>query len=101
MQRLYQITSGKCELSRKVDGQLECTKLYTSQTFGDTGLLLGATTPQTMTTITDTEVNIIEATELKSLFLEFPLIGGRFFKYISSILEGKLRSEERRVYVVG
>ena len=98
MQRIYQIVSGKCELTKKINDQIEKSKLYSDQTFGDISLLLGATSPQTLTTLTDAEVNIIEATELKTLFLEFPLLGGRFFKYLSSILERKLREEESRVF---
>ena len=98
MQRVYQMVSGKGELTRKVGDQIENTKLLSDQTFGDISLLLGATSPQTLTTLTDAEVNIIEATELQSLFTEFPHLGGRFFKYLSSILERKLREEESRVF---
>eukprot|EP01104_Vermistella_antarctica_P014160 TRINITY_DN4411_c0_g1_i1.p1 TRINITY_DN4411_c0_g1~~TRINITY_DN4411_c0_g1_i1.p1 ORF type:complete len:1113 (+),score=294.82 TRINITY_DN4411_c0_g1_i1:230-3568(+) len=97
-QRIYQVCDGECRIEKTwtdEDGtprQKELGIMGADETFGEISFLLGGgATASVIASSDDVEIFMIEAEFLKRLFNSDPGLAGRFFTYLSVLLERRLR----------
>ena len=90
MQRLYQIVSGRGKVS---SGNVVYGNMEVGEMFGDISFLCGGTATASVIAETETKVYVIEAEYLKRLFTMVPEFGGKFFKYLSIILQIRINKK--------
>jgi CRP-like cAMP-binding protein len=74
-------------------------KYEENDTFGEVAFLLGGC-GNNLRVIANgrVELYVLEAEYLKRLFTAQPDLGGRFFKYLASLLEKRIRNHESRSF---
>jgi len=99
--RLFQLTNGKCIVQKTVDNVTKA-KLSNSigggEVFGEMSFLKGDPAMETVIADSDdVEIYAIERHTMKVLFSVNPLVGMKFYKYLTIVLEKRLFSKEKQL----
>jgi len=106
-QHLYLVRKGQCRMETVVTIGTGDTFTHTlglvevHETFGELALLLGVdnnNTSQLVANKDDTEVVALEPEVLQACFEKDTALGGRFLKYLSCVLEQRIRKLEELVF---
>jgi len=96
-QRIYQVSSGKCSVLKDIDGSRQVlANLTQAATFGEISFVLGCSASASVVADSAMDVYVIEAEYLKQLFKRDAALAGRFFRYLSQVLEKRVRATEAR-----
>ena len=94
LQRIYQIIHGECtvQVATPTGEHKTLAFLGDDETFGEISFLLGGGAKASVVAHTDTvSLFVIEADYFKRLFNADPRLAGRFFKYLCTVLERRVR----------
>jgi CRP-like cAMP-binding protein len=103
LQRIFQIIQGDCVVQVTIPSHdnpnafetVALAKLSDDETFGEIGFLLGDGAKASVVAASDTvSLFIIEADYFKRLFNADARLAGRFFKYLCTVLERRLREHD-------
>lgn len=87
-QRIYQILIGTCRVEKIINGKTEeLAKLHNGDIFGELSFLEKTRASASVLADTDVEIVVIEGYSLGALFEVKSGLGGRFFKYLSSVIQ--------------
>eukprot|EP01103_Thecamoeba_quadrilineata_P003374 TRINITY_DN13163_c0_g1_i1.p1 TRINITY_DN13163_c0_g1~~TRINITY_DN13163_c0_g1_i1.p1 ORF type:complete len:836 (+),score=191.19 TRINITY_DN13163_c0_g1_i1:20-2527(+) len=95
-QRIYQLISGCCRMENDEGGQLG--KLFPGEIFGEVGFLTGILSATVIAEEESTRVLMIEAETLRKKFKKDPAFGARFYKYLATVCEHRVRKREHELF---
>jgi signal-transduction protein with cAMP-binding, CBS, and nucleotidyltransferase domain len=94
-QRIYQIVKGTCRIEKAAFEKPIGSGMGPGQTFGEISFLLSGGATASVIADSDTvEVYILEGYFMNIVFSMKPELAGRFYKYLATMLQRRIRSRE-------
>jgi len=95
-QRIYHIAKGSCVIKKQTaDGEVVIASLDANSLFGEmTFLEKGKATASVIASGNNVSIYMIEGWFVKTLFVDYPHLAGRFYSYLATILSKRLRDRE-------